>query len=99
MPYSVLRDKELTPWTRLVYVELALWAMGGENTATRGTRAISEAIGVRQGTVSQCLRALVAHGHIAVLSKGRERGRYALLSQAFPGPRPKRLQLVSGKAG
>jgi hypothetical protein len=63
LPASVLRDRRLTGTAKLVYAELALWAFQG-NVVRKGQRAIAEAIGARQMTVSTAIRQLVDAGHI-----------------------------------
>ncbi len=64
IPYAVLRDVRLSPIERLVYAELAAWTFHG-NVARRGQRAIADALGIRQATVSKALVRLISLGIVA----------------------------------
>ena len=65
LPASVLHDRRLSKTARLVYAELALWVFQG-NVARRGQRAIANAIGVRQMSVSTAIWQLMEAGHIRI---------------------------------
>jgi hypothetical protein len=95
IPASILRDARLSPIARLVYAELAMWVFQG-NMARRGQRAIANAIGIRQMTVSAAIRQLVELGHIRIANRelvrlglinskqaNHSRGIYELLSPVF----------------
>ena len=95
LPASVLHDPRLGKTAKLVYAELALWVFQG-NVARRGQRAIADAIGVRQMSVSEAIRQLVQAGHIRIANRELSRrgqmsatqakhcrGVYELLSSVF----------------
>ena len=84
MVATVTRDKELSYVARVVFNELVLWLKLGEDTVCRGQRAIANAIGAHQETVSRSIEELELRGHLKVEKRGRGyRDRYVLTSWVY----------------
>ena len=83
IPASVARDLKLSPYARLVFVELCLWAARGNARVSRGQRAIAAATGFHQSTVRKGLLELAERGHLIISQRGRGRARYLLTSPVY----------------
>lgn len=83
---SVIRDKTLSDPAKTVFCELSFWVKLGEPEVSRGIRGIASNIGLHTATVQRSLHELAEHGHLKILSEGKQRGRYELLSPIYAEP-------------
>lgn len=99
VPGTVLYDKRLSAYSRLVYGDMAMWVYQGR-TCSVGVRQMAVRLGFANSTVHEAIQELAAAGVITVSKSGKgKRTMYTLVSPVFGQKQGQETVVVSAPGG